>query len=140
MKGEGQYRPSLDMVERVQTEVIKAKQDAQAALHWSGYYYVRYQQQLHRLKAEVYLADQQSTVAEQQIILQNKDQIHLPSGQFKIQRAEIGLSPTLLGQPLYLRQRKGGEKFISMAGWGTGRSKAIQEAQIFPGLGILFKY
>ncbi|AUX88667.1 tRNA lysidine(34) synthetase TilS [Acinetobacter sp. ACNIH1] len=133
MKGEGQYRPSLDMVERVQTEVIEAKQDAQAALHWSGYYYVRYQQQLHRLKAEVYLADQQLNVAEQQIILQNKNQVHLPSGQFKIQRAEIGLSLTLLGQPLYLRQRKGGEKihlYGRMGHWPL--KKAIQEAQIFP--------
>lgn len=133
MKGEGQYRPSLDMVERVQAEVIGAKPDAQAALHWSGYYYVRYQQQLHRLKAEVYLVDQQSTVAEQQIILQNKDQVHLPSGQFRIQRAEIGLSPTLLGQPLYLRQRKGGEKihlYGRVGHWPL--KKAIQEAQIFP--------
>src|SRR5690606_1451457 len=48
MKGEAQYRPSLDMVERLQREVIHAKPDAQAALHWKDYYYVRYQQQLYR--------------------------------------------------------------------------------------------
>ncbi len=59
MKGKQQYRPSLDMVERLQCEVIYAKQDAQAALHWQGFYYVRYQQQLYRLTAEIYLAEQQ---------------------------------------------------------------------------------
>src|SRR5690606_29300100 len=59
MKGKQQYRPSLDMVERLQREVIHAKPDAQAALHWKDYYYVRYQQQLYRLTAEVYLAEQQ---------------------------------------------------------------------------------
>src|SRR5690606_30900249 len=51
MKGTGQYRPSLDMVERLQREVIHAKQDAQAALHWQDFYYVRYQRHLYRLSA-----------------------------------------------------------------------------------------
>ncbi|WP_455602836.1 tRNA lysidine(34) synthetase TilS [Acinetobacter pecorum] len=133
MKGEGQYRPSLEMVERVQNEVIAAKLDAQAALHWQGFYYVRYQQQLHRLKAEVYRADQQPKLAEQQIILREQDQIQLPSGQFKIQTATFGLSAALFGQRLYLRTRKGGEK-IHLHGrighWPL--KKAIQEAQIFP--------
>ena len=56
MKGQAQYRPSFDMVERLQREVIQAKADAQAALHCQDYYYLRYQQQLFRLPKAEYLA------------------------------------------------------------------------------------
>lgn len=132
MKGTGQYRPALDMVERLQLEVIQAKPDAQAALHWSGHYYVRYQQQLHRLKTEVYLAGKQP-IAEQRIILHAHAQIQLAAGHFHMQSAAIGLSAALFGQALDLRQRQGGEK-IHLHGrvghWPL--KKALQEAQIFP--------
>ena len=57
MKGEDIYRPAFEMVERIQHEVIAAKADAQAALHWNKYYYVRYHGQLHRLQADEYLAE-----------------------------------------------------------------------------------
>ena len=49
MKGQGQYRPAFEMVERLRTEVIESKSDAQAALHWNQFYYVRYQNILYRL-------------------------------------------------------------------------------------------
>ncbi|MEG2299921.1 MAG: tRNA lysidine(34) synthetase TilS, partial [Acinetobacter sp.] len=49
MKGEDLYRPAFDMVQRLFDEVIESKVDAQAALHWNQYYYVRYQQQLFRV-------------------------------------------------------------------------------------------
>lgn len=134
MKGTGQYRPSLDMVERLRREVIHAKQDAQAALHWQDFYYVRYQQHLYRLSAAVYLAGQQP--------LQNglnslkvalKDRVQVLSGQYVIETAKVGLSTALLQQPLYLQQRQGGEKihlYGRVGAWPL--KKAIQEAQIFP--------
>ncbi len=45
------------MVQRLLHEVIESKSDAQAALHWNQYYYVRYQQKLFRLSATEYLAE-----------------------------------------------------------------------------------
>ena len=133
MKGEVQYRPSLDMVQRLQREVIHARPDAQAALHWQGFYYVRYQQLVYKLSKEIYLADQQSFPTEQQIIFKRQDHIDLPSGQFQIQSADIGLSPSLLNQHLKLTQRQGGEKIHLHGRVGSWPlKKAIQDAQIFP--------
>ena len=65
MKGQAQYRPSYDMVDRLQREVIQAKADAQAALHCQDYYYLRYQQQLFRLPKAEYLAAEQFEAEEQ---------------------------------------------------------------------------
>ena len=134
MKGKQQYRPSLDMVERLQREVIHAKQDAQAALHSQGFYYVRYQQQLYRLAAEIYLADQQQVQTSPKTIkFALKDSVQVLSGKFIIQPAQLGLSPALLQQPLHLQQRQGGEKIHLYGRVGTWPlKKAIQEAQIFP--------
>ena len=134
MKGKQQYRPSLDMVERLQREVIYAKQDAQAALHWQGFYYVRYQQQLYRLAAEIYLADQQQVQTSPKTIkFALKDSVQVLSGKFIIQPAQLGLSAALLQQPLHLQQRQGGEKIHLYGRVGTWPlKKAIQEAQIFP--------
>ena len=134
MKGKEQYRPSLAMVERLQREVIHAKQDAQAALYWQGFYYVRYQQQLYRLAAEIYLADQQQVQTSPKTIkFALKDSVQVLSGKFIIQPAQLGLSPALLQQPLHLQQRQGGEKIHLYGRVGTWPlKKAIQEAQIFP--------
>jgi len=134
MKGKQQYRPSLAMVERVQREVIHAKQDAQAALHWQGFYYVRYQQQIHRLTAETYLAEQQQVQTSPKTIkFALKDSVQVLSGKFIIAPAQLGLSAALLQQPLHLQQRQGGEKihlYGRVGAWPL--KKAIQEAQIFP--------
>ena len=134
MKGKQQYRPSLAMVERLQREVIHAKQDAQAALHWQGFYYVRYQQQLYRLTAETYLAEQQQVQTSPKTIkFALKDSVQVLSGKFIIAPAQLGLSPTLLQQALHLQQRQGGEKIHLYGRVGTWPlKKAIQEAQIFP--------
>ena len=134
MKGKEQYRPSLAMVERLQREVIYAKQDAQAALYWQGFYYVRYQQQLYRLAAEIYLADQQQVQTSPKTIkFALKDSVQVLSGKFIIQPAQLGLSAALLQQPLQLQQRQGGEKIHLYGRVGTWPlKKAIQEAQIFP--------
>ncbi|MFV5490497.1 tRNA lysidine(34) synthetase TilS [Acinetobacter sp. ASP199] len=133
MKGEGQYRPALDMVQRLQREVIHARADAQAALHWQGFYYVRYQQQVYKLSKEIYLADQQPLPGEQQTNFRLQERIDLPSGQFQIQPAAIGLSLDLLNQHLKLTQRQGGEKIHLQGRVGSWPlKKAIQDAQIFP--------
>ncbi len=131
MKGTGPYRPSLDMVQRLQREVIAARPDAQAALHWQGFYYVRFQQQVHKLEKAVYLSEQ--LAAEQQINCQLGDALELPSGQFQIQPAAYGLSLSLLKQTLQLTQRQGGEKLHLHGRIGSWPlKKAIQDAQIFP--------
>lgn len=62
MKGEGQYRPAFEMVERLKNEVIDSKSDAQAALHWNQFYYVRYQHHLYRLSRQVFLAEKLNPV------------------------------------------------------------------------------
>lgn len=134
MKGEDLYRPSLDMVERLQQEVIYAQADAQAALHWNRNYYVRYRGWLYRLTQEEYQAEKTMPVPVQQSFFANFSHDYaLASGHYCIQRQEWGLSNHLLGQELTLTPRQGGEK-IHLAGrvgsWPL--KKAIQEAQIFP--------
>ena len=69
MKGEGIYRPAFEMVERIQHEVIAAKADAQAALHWNKYYYVRYHGQLYRLQTDEYLAERNSQLIFEQSLI-----------------------------------------------------------------------
>ena len=133
MKGEGQYRPSLAMVERLQQEVIHAQIDRQAALHSDGYYYVRYQQRLFRLPKDVYLAQVQ--IPETQSLSLELDQtLDVAAGQFKIQAvAKKGLSTVLLGQSLTLTPRQGGEKihlYGRVGHWPL--KKAINDAKIYP--------
>lgn len=134
MKGQDTYRPSFDMVERLLHEVIASKSDAQAALHWNQYYYVRYQQKLFRLRPEEYLAEKsESNISTQVIRLELNKKIEVLSGQYVAETAKIGLSATLLGKELNLVMRQGGEKihlYGRMGAWPL--KKAIQEAQIFP--------
>lgn len=135
MKGEQTYRPALQMIKRLQQEVIAAKSDAQAALHCNGYYYVRYQAVIYRLPQQQYLAAKQKVdnVVAHEVHLEIAQKLLLASGQFQIQNTNIGLSPQLLQQKLWLQSRQGGEK-IHLYG-RVGRwplKKALQEAQIFP--------
>lgn len=133
MRGKSNYRPAYDMVERLQDEVIDAKVDAQGALHWNGFYYVRYQNVLHRLAQDIYLADQQPKPSDIHLKFELNQQIDLHSGQFKIESHDMGLSPELLGKVLNLRWRTGGEKIHLYGRVGTWPlKKAIQGAQIFP--------
>ena len=133
MKGQAQYRPSFDMVERLQREVIQAKADAQAALHCQDYYYLRYQQQLFRLPKAEYLAAEHFEAEEQVLCLQADQTFLVWSGCYQLQQAKVGLSATLLNRPLTLRPRLGGEKIHLYGRVGTWPlKKAIQEAQIFP--------
>lgn len=134
MKGQDTYRPSFEMVQRIQDEVIDSKPDAQAALHWNGYYYVRYQQVLYRLDQAIYLAEKNiQNVKPQQIQFNLNQFLDLESGQFQVNMTKMGLSFALLGQSLTLSRRIGGEKihlYGRVGSWPL--KKAIQEAQIFP--------
>ena len=133
MKGQAQYRPSYDMVDRLQREVIQAKADAQAALHCQDYYYLRYQQQLFRLPKAEYLAAEQFEAEEQALCLQANQTFQVWSGSYQLQQAKVGLSATLLNRRFTLRPRFGGEKIHLYGRVGTWPlKKAIQEAQIFP--------
>ncbi|MGD9699428.1 MULTISPECIES: tRNA lysidine(34) synthetase TilS [unclassified Acinetobacter] len=134
MKGQDTYRPSFEMVQRLLLEVIGSKSDAQAALHWNQYYYVRYQQKIFRLSAAEYLAEKnQSNSSEQTICVALGQKIETLSGDYLAETAKIGLSAALLGKKLDLVMRKGGEKihlYGRVGAWPL--KKAIQEAQIFP--------
>ncbi|EZQ02186.1 tRNA(Ile)-lysidine synthetase [Acinetobacter sp. Ver3] len=133
MKGKDQYRPAFEMVERLTEEVILAKPDAQAALHWNGQYYVRFRNILYRVAKDEYLAESNTTDSEIKFEIQQV--VNLASGQFKIcqHHEECGLRTELLNQSLTLHYRQGGEK-VHLHGrvgkWPL--KKAIQEAQIFP--------
>jgi TilS substrate binding domain. len=101
MKGEGQYRPSFEMVQRLFSEVIGSREDSQAALHWNGFYYLRFQQQLHRIAKADYLPAE--SIQEVEVITCVAGQcLKLPAGHFVIQPSEVGLSPELLGQQLQI--------------------------------------
>ncbi|MCL6235459.1 tRNA lysidine(34) synthetase TilS [Acinetobacter sp. ANC 5579] len=132
MKGEGQYRPSFEMVQRLFSEVIGSREDSQAALHWNGFYYLRFQQQLHRIAKAEYLPTE--PIQEVEVVTCVAGQcLKLPAGHFVIQPSEVGLSPELLGQQLQIRPRLGGEKihlYGRVGSWPL--KKAIQQAQIFP--------
>ena len=136
MKGQDQYRPSFEMVQRLQQEVIDSKVDAQAALHWNGFYYVRFACKLYRLSKAVYQASEVPQPETLSINLELNKSIQLPAGHFVMQRTpQFGLSFALLEQRLTLTQRQGGEKIHLQGRVGTWPlKKAIQQAQIFPWL------
>ena len=136
MKGQGEYRPAFDMVQRLMQEVMHSKADAQAALHWNSFYYVRFSEQLHRLTQAEYKSADTERAGRQIINLQQQKTLRVLAGEFQPQPAdEFGLSAALYGQDLILTQRQGGEKIHlhgRMGAWPL--KKAIQQAQIFPWL------
>ncbi|WP_081401819.1 tRNA lysidine(34) synthetase TilS [Acinetobacter dispersus] len=136
MKGKDQYRPSYDMVQRLQHEVILAKPDAQATLHINQHYFVRYQKTLYRLTHDELYAEKLFSFPD--TLLQKFDMgetINVAAGQFKIETQKIGLPSRLLGRELTLLKRQGGEKihlYGRVGHWPL--KKAIQELQILPWL------
>lgn len=136
MKGDGQYRPAFEMVERLKNEVIDSKSDAQAALHWNQFYYVRYQHHLYRLSKQVFLAEKLNPVeTETEHYFQMGEIVHCASGYFQITQTNIGLSSSLLKKKLKIIRRQGGEKvhlYGRVGQWPL--KKAIQEAHILPWL------
>lgn len=136
MKGNDQYRPSYDMVQRLQQEVILAKPDAQAILHFNQHYFVRYQKTLYRLSYEELYAEKRSPVLHVQTQhYQIGQSFALAAGKFKIESQAMGLSAQLLDRELKLIPRQGGEKihlYGRVGHWPL--KKAIQELQILPWL------
>ncbi len=133
MRGESSYRPAFEMVQRLMDEVIESKKDAQSALHWNGFYYVRFQRVLYRLDKATYLADQYDLKSNQQIQFSLNQSVKIESGNFQIESAAMGLNIALLNQQLTLTLRQGGEKIHLYGRVGAWQlKKAIQEAQIFP--------
>lgn len=136
MKGDGQYRPAFEMVERLKNEVIVSKSDAQAALHWNQFYYVRYQHHLYRLSRQVFLAEKLNPVeTEMEHYFQLGEIVECASGQFQITQKNMGLSASLLNKKLKIIRRQGGEKvhlYGRVRHWPL--KKAIQEAHILPWL------
>ncbi|WP_265736133.1 tRNA lysidine(34) synthetase TilS [Acinetobacter sp. WCHA45] len=136
IKGKDQYRPSYDMVQRLQQEVILAKPDAQAILHINQHYFVRYQKKLYRLTHNQLYAEKQSTILP--ALLERYEMgetIKVAAGTFKIESQAIGFSSQLLGRELKLLKRLGGEKihlYGRVGHWPL--KKAIQDAQILPWL------
>jgi tRNA(Ile)-lysidine synthase len=134
MKGEDLYRPAFEMVLRLQDEVIESKTDAQAALHWNHFYYLRYQNHLYRVEQKQYLAAKSAPLLpEQELQFQLHQQLQFTSGVFQVERFKIGLSYALFDRKLTLKPRLGGEKIHLYGRMGTWPlKKAIQEAHIFP--------
>ncbi|MFW1953246.1 tRNA lysidine(34) synthetase TilS [Acinetobacter beijerinckii] len=136
IKGEDQYRPSYDMVQRIKNEVILAKPDAQATLHIHQHYYVRYQKKLYRLTHNELYAEKISPLSNSQLECHVLGQtIQVAAGKFKLESQKVGLSTQLLGKQLSLIKREGGEKihlYGRVGHWPL--KKAIQDAQILPWL------
>ncbi len=135
MRGKSQYRPPAAMVQRLIREVMGAKQDAQADLHWNGFHYVRYAGQLHRIAQSDYMQTHPlSSQTHQQFELGQTFQAL--SGAYKIDScAEEGLDFALLEQELTLSLRQGGERIHLQGRMGSWPlKKALQQAQIFPWL------
>ncbi|MFX9684460.1 tRNA(Ile)-lysidine synthetase, partial [Acinetobacter baumannii] len=85
-----------EMVERLKKEVIDSKSDAQAALHWNQFYYVRYQNILYRLSKRIYLAEKLNPVeAEQEHSFKLQEEWQGAAGLFHIESKKIGLSHSL---------------------------------------------
>ncbi|WP_337078213.1 tRNA lysidine(34) synthetase TilS [Acinetobacter pittii] len=136
MKGDGQYRPAFEMVERLKNEVIDSKSDAQAALHWNQFYYLRYQHHLYRLSRQVFLAEKLNPVeTEMEHYFQLGEIVDCASGNFQITQKNMGLAASLLNKKLKIIRRQGGEKvhlYGRVGQWPL--KKAIQEAHILPWL------
>ena len=127
------YRPPLAMVQRLQQEVIAAREDAQSILHYADYYFVRFANQLYRYSEQDWL-NFQTIPQMQQIRFRLGQHAQTALGQVLIQRTQdMGLDAALLAQPLSLFPRQGGEKiqFYARAGHRVLK-KELQTAKIAP--------
>ncbi|OEY97964.1 tRNA lysidine(34) synthetase TilS [Acinetobacter qingfengensis] len=132
MQADLQYRPALAMVLRLQQEVIAAKEDAQAVLHYDGIYFVRFAAHLYRYSKSEWI-NFNTVPVEQTVQYHLEQRFKQASEQFHIQKADIGLSFALLQKTLLLKPRQGGEK-IQLWGRSGHRmlKKMLQDAKIAP--------
>lgn len=136
LMGEQAQRPPFSMVQQLQSEVINARADAQARLLWQGWYIVRFGDHLHRIKREVWdrchvLPESSSWVANG---VGTGLRHPLASGHYTIERVAYGLHDCLLGQPLQLLPRQGGEQIRRLGRPRQSLKKALHAATIPPWL------
>ncbi len=135
MQGDENYRPPLAMVERLNAEVIDAREDTNSVLHWSSLYFMRYENVLYRYTAQKWQAIQEP-IQPTEIKFSLHNDMTLAGQNFKINTVENGqdgLKLDVLNQILMLNPRQGGEK-IRLNGRKDHRflKKMLQEAKIAP--------
>lgn len=135
MQADENYRPPLAMVERLNGEVIDAREDANSVLHWSNLYFMRYEYAIYRYTAQQWQSIQQP-IQPTKIKFSLHHVVKLAGQSFKINPVENeqdGLKLDLLNQTLMLNPRQGGEK-IRLNGRKDHRflKKMLQEAKIAP--------
>jgi tRNA(Ile)-lysidine synthase len=127
MQQQEQYAPPLQLVERIKTELIAAKQDAKPKIEWAGWQFRRYQQWLYRLPKVLPQAKNM------QVTWALDDVLSVPSGQWRIQPQVNGLPLEVLQQPMMLLARQGGEVLHVQGAIGRRPLKKIlQELQLAP--------
>lgn len=127
MQQQEQYAPSLQLVRRIKHELIEAKPDAKPKVDWGNWQFRRYRQLIYRLPNVL----PQATNLQLKIAL--RDELDLPSGQWKIQQHVNGFPLDLLHKPVNLLAREGGE-ILHLRGAIGHRplKKTLQEAQLAP--------
>ncbi|MCH4246301.1 MAG: tRNA lysidine(34) synthetase TilS [Acinetobacter populi] len=132
MQGEDSYRPPFAMVERIRTEVIAARQDAQSVLHHASYDFVRFDGYLYRYPQAVWQA-LQTTPQQQTLCFDVTVQHQIALGDVKVEMVSFGIDRALLSKTLTLVARQGGEK-IAFYGRKGHRilKKELQERKIPP--------
>lgn len=136
IQGDAEYRPSLEIIQQFQQDIISAREDAQAKFYYQNVYYLRYQQHIYRFNEHDY--QQISMIPpNESFIFSPKHTLSLATGQFKWQIQQgAGLDiEQLAGQLLSLKARQGGEKIRLYARHGSKSVKKwLQELQIEPWL------
>ncbi|SNX43662.1 tRNA(Ile)-lysidine synthase [Acinetobacter puyangensis] len=132
MQGDDRYRPPFAMVERIRTEVITARQDAQSILHHASYDFVRFDGYVYRYPQAVWQA-LQTTPQQQTIRFDARVQHQIALGHVTVEMANFGIDRALLSEVLTLVARQGGEK-IAFYGRKGHRilKKELQARKIAP--------
>lgn len=134
MQAHNTYRPPLAMVEKLQQEVIYAKDDAQSVLHYAGYYFMRFDGLLYRYTAENWQQLQAEPII-QHVEFSLLELTQVAVGTAKIIESKNGIDFALLSEQLRLIPREGGEKIIFYGRKGHRvLKKELQAKKIAPWL------
>ena len=133
MQGSGIYRPAFSMVERLQHEVIAARQDASSILHVGDYYFTRFADHLYRYSSLQWQNFIQPLTV-QDIVFEQQVLSKIALGQVKpVLERSVGLDTVLIGKKLTLLPRQGGEKIMLYNRPGHRvLKKLLQDAKIAP--------
>lgn len=133
LQAEQAFCPPSAMVERLQREVIAARDDAQSVLHWQSYYFTRYINRLYRFPARCWHQWQHSPLPTD-IRLNDQQSIEIALGTVSVIQASYGLDTMLLGCRLRLIARQGGERFAQPNRPTQTLKKQLNAAKIAPWL------